>query len=280
MLCFTQCQVRPGAVLSRERMKEVTRDMLMTDAYLMEKNVDDSVATYYYESVLQKHHISRAKYDSSLVWYSKHSPLLNSIYDELLSEFETSTNLLDTAYMDSVSLYTARYQKPESDWTLRSRIRIMPSRRYRAWSIEMPSSNYAGGDTVELSVRTVPELRVGELLISRLFVQDSARYHVVILRDSLSHSLPGKHRFRFILPDSLPDGYSLSLQMMYINRALRKLSPLLLDSITLNKRMPPEPIVVESEEVSTDGATESYDSQSSDSIPDDMDESSIPLDSL
>lgn len=238
-LCFAQCQVRPSAVLDRERMKAVTRDMLLTDAYLMERNLSDSAAALYYESVLAKHNVPRAKYDSSLVWYGENSPILTSIYDELLSEFRASVALLDSAYVDSMSMFLVRYVAPTSEWVGNSRVIVHPAQKYVSWRVSLPSASYVNGDTIDLSFRLVPGLRAEEKLIGRLFVLDSMRYHVLTIVDSIGSLYSGNGRMQFVLPSALPAQKTLEFQLVYINRSSAARVPLLLDSITIGKRVPP-----------------------------------------
>lgn len=37
----------------------------------------------YYEFVLKKHHVDKAKFDSSMVWYTRHTEELNKLYDNI-----------------------------------------------------------------------------------------------------------------------------------------------------------------------------------------------------
>lgn len=225
-------------VLDRDKMKAVTRDMLLTDAYLLDKNVDDSVATLYYESVLAKHKISRAKYDSSLVWYGENAPVYMAIYQELLTEFQASTNLLDSAYVDSLEMDKIKYVHPQSDWTENSRILIYPHRKLASWRVNLRSGEYLPGDTVDLRVHLLPGLRDGEQLVSRLFVLDSALYRVATLTDTITSASPGKKFMRFVLPSFMPEMRALGVQLVYINRSSTRFTPLLMDSIVLGKRLP------------------------------------------
>ena len=45
----------------------------------------------YFAYVFEKHHVTEAEFDSSMVWYSRHSGELSAIYDNLKKRFETDS---------------------------------------------------------------------------------------------------------------------------------------------------------------------------------------------
>lgn len=93
-------------------MAEVTKDMLLTEAYLQQNYLPDSVSVLYYESILDKHGISRARYDSSLVWYSENSYRLADIYALIAEDLTERKNLVDTFLSDSLHRYRLRFERP------------------------------------------------------------------------------------------------------------------------------------------------------------------------
>ena len=44
--------------------------------------------TYYYAQVMEKHGITQAEFDSSLVWYTAHPSLFDKIYPKVLAELK------------------------------------------------------------------------------------------------------------------------------------------------------------------------------------------------
>ncbi len=234
VLLLIQCQVRPSNVLSRDRMRDLTRDLILTETYLDNNYLPDSIRALYYESVYQKHHITRADYDSSLVWYSKNSPILNSIYSELITEFQSQATALDSAIVDSTRLFRIRYQAPVSLWTNPSRL-LLPSDKklcILTQSLNVPTT----GDTLDLRLRLTPLDSLQELHFA-LFVKDSTDH--LIHRTRRSVPIGSTHYSQaFVLPDSLPPQATLLLQLLYLSRRDTPHPHTLIDSLTLTLREP------------------------------------------
>lgn len=85
LLAVTGC--RPRGILSSSEMRDVVYDLHRAEAILQVAgyNVghDEELAKYYYV-VLQKHGITQAQFDSSLVWYTDHPQRFNKIYPPVL----------------------------------------------------------------------------------------------------------------------------------------------------------------------------------------------------
>ena len=100
-------------------------------------------------AVLQKHGVSRSRYDSSLMWYAQHLKLLTRVYghvDERLKEEHEMWSLQVTETRDFVNSIAG---DSVDLWTLRDHL-ILDSHRYSDilfW--EIPSdSNFVDGDTL------------------------------------------------------------------------------------------------------------------------------------
>ncbi len=119
-VCMVGC--RPRGVLSSSQMRDVIYDLHKADAVL-------SVAGYAqggyaeeskecYRSVMEKHGITQAEFDSSLVWYTNHPSFFDKIYPKLEARVEA-----EAAY----------WEKKE----IRERERMMVSHGY--WRRELPN---------------------------------------------------------------------------------------------------------------------------------------------
>ena len=91
-------------------MRSVLYDIHRADAIMQVSNLtfghDEEVAKYY-QVVLEKHGISQAEFDSSLVWYTNHPQLFNKIYPKILTRCEEETNSWVTFEQELVSAETA-----------------------------------------------------------------------------------------------------------------------------------------------------------------------------
>ena len=68
-------------------MRSVLYDLHRAEAILQVEGLnyghDEEVAKYY-QVVLDKHHVTKAEFDSSLVWYTDHPQLFNKIYPKIM----------------------------------------------------------------------------------------------------------------------------------------------------------------------------------------------------
>ncbi len=237
------CQTKPGNVLSRKRMLAVTRDVLLTEAYVQGRYLPDSTVRLLYESVFDRHDVSREVYDSSLVWYAMNSERLTSIYQQIERELTEQRILLDTLYNDSVRESRIRYTEIEDLWGRREHRLLLPvtDPYYSKYNSTSQVDSIVGGDTIIWRMRFVPGLLDGERLLLTLSLMDSANnlYHRAV--DTL---LPPRRyaASRFALPDSLPRTWTLHYRLTYLRTdSVKRILPLLLDKISLTRLVPHKP---------------------------------------
>lgn len=84
---------RPHGVLSSKQMRSVLYDLHRTDAILQAAGYnyghDEDVAKYY-QAVMDKHGVTQAQFDSSLVWYTNNPQLFDKIYPRVVKELEAN----------------------------------------------------------------------------------------------------------------------------------------------------------------------------------------------
>ena len=88
-LFFILSGCRPRRILSSSEMREVLVDLHKTDAAMQISgiwNTDYEARDLYYAQVLEKHGVTQAQFDSSLVWYTAHPQFFNKIYPKVLKE--------------------------------------------------------------------------------------------------------------------------------------------------------------------------------------------------
>ena len=93
ILCFVLCTFlvgcRPRGILYSGQMRDVMIDLHKTDALLQVAGINagkEEVRAIYYAQVMEKHGITQAEFDSSLVWYTAHPKLFDKIYPKVLAE--------------------------------------------------------------------------------------------------------------------------------------------------------------------------------------------------
>ena len=84
-LCLIGC--RPKGILHSWEMRALLYDLHRTDALLQisgKQYESDEVRDLYYGAVLEKHGVTQAQFDSSLVWYTAHPQLFDKIYPKVV----------------------------------------------------------------------------------------------------------------------------------------------------------------------------------------------------
>lgn len=216
-LTLVQCQ-KPSYVLNKKEMTAVTKDMLLADAYLQQHYEPDSIAALYYESILDKHKISREQYDSSLVWYTENSYRLADIYDIVGAELNASKDLVDTLLSDSIQRYRTRFEGAQDQmhnlWSNSTRLYI-PSKQM-LWSYTQsitPEEPFNPLDTLLWKARIIGDKPDTLELSAQLLIvtQEGYRYKKIGSTPTLD-----KERWEasFVLPDSMPSNSRFTLLLV------------------------------------------------------------------
>ena len=99
MLLVVGC--RPKGILTSRQMRNVLYDLHRADAILqvagLNYNHDEELAKYY-QVVLDKNHVTKAQFDSSLVWYTDHPQIFNKIYPKVVKRCEQEINEMTEEY--------------------------------------------------------------------------------------------------------------------------------------------------------------------------------------
>ncbi len=92
LISVVSCTNRPKEVLSPSKMEDVIFDLYLVDGAFEQKNiVDAGVDTSLvkmYQGILDKHEISQANFDSSLVWYASQPKQFKRIYEDVILRLE------------------------------------------------------------------------------------------------------------------------------------------------------------------------------------------------
>ena len=105
LLCLTGC--RPKGILHSWEMRKVLVDLHKTDALLQINglyNASTEDKAIYYAQVLEKHGITQAEFDSSLVWYTAHPQLFDKIYPKVLAELKEEEDAFVALHADALHL--------------------------------------------------------------------------------------------------------------------------------------------------------------------------------
>ncbi len=139
-LQFSSC--RPHGVLSSRQMRLVMADLHKTDALLQVSGLQhghNDAEDIYYALVLEKHGITQAEFDSSLVWYTAHPQLFDKIYPRVMTQLAKEREAFDETHQSLAK--TAAL----SNTQIAPRITAEQARRYTdsiTWTIQHPRPVY------------------------------------------------------------------------------------------------------------------------------------------
>ena len=77
-------------------MRDVLYDLHRADAIIQVAGYNyahDQEVTAYYKNILDKHGITQAEFDSSLVWYTDNPQIFNKIYPKLIERLDAEYEL-------------------------------------------------------------------------------------------------------------------------------------------------------------------------------------------
>ena len=85
------CSKTPPGIISERKMKNLLKDIYRAEAYMENRTSSfesDSEKMVLKQSIFEKHGITQAMYDSSLVWYAKNLDVLNNVYQKVGKELQ------------------------------------------------------------------------------------------------------------------------------------------------------------------------------------------------
>lgn len=96
VVAFCSCGKRPGYVISERKMMEILYDIRLAQAVYSSNTqfYSDSLKDALVAGVLEKHDITQAELDTSLVWYADNMDQYRTINDSVASRLRTKSNLL------------------------------------------------------------------------------------------------------------------------------------------------------------------------------------------
>ena len=91
LLVVACCACRPRGVLSNREMRNVLYDLHRVDGALQVAGYNyshDQELAGYYKNVLDKHGVTQAEFDSSLVWFTDNPQIFNKIYPKVIERLD------------------------------------------------------------------------------------------------------------------------------------------------------------------------------------------------
>lgn len=93
LIGFVGC--RPNDVLSNRKMRDVLYDLHRADGAIQVAGYNyghNQELASYYQSVLEKHGVTQAQFDSSLVWFTDNPQIFNKIYPNVIARLQADVD--------------------------------------------------------------------------------------------------------------------------------------------------------------------------------------------
>ena len=83
-------------------------DLHKTDAMMQLGGIShgkEEARRIYYAQVLERHGVTQAEFDSSLVWYTAHPQLFDKIYPRVMKELKAQEDAFTEAHRDELAMF-------------------------------------------------------------------------------------------------------------------------------------------------------------------------------
>ena len=200
ILILSACDNRPEGILNQSKMTEVLIDLHKLDANLYEIGLQyghypDKVP--YYQNILKKHGITEAKFDSSLVWYTKNPKKFDKIYDNVIASLTEQENDVKRGkyhFVDSVELAKVK----DNIWNKKFQYTFSKDSTRTQLDFKISNSSFMYGDVYILH------------FIQRIAPEDSCKKQHIVLQINYNN---GKVDFATVEAhnDSLLRSYNIQL---------------------------------------------------------------------
>lgn len=144
----------PSGVLSQSDMEEVLYDYhLAQSAAELDRSDVDRARYLNVQSVFQKHGITEAEFDSSMVWYAAHSEILRNMYERIVLRLENEATQMGVGVSDT-EVYANLSQTGDTAniWSGQRILFLSNDRLHNLITITMPAdSTFRPGDDFKLS---------------------------------------------------------------------------------------------------------------------------------
>lgn len=207
----TSCSHRPEHVIESSKMTDILVDVHKAEGLLEVQSAvypTDADKQEIVTAVLAKHGVTRAEYDSSLVWYSTHLKDFIRVYDrvkEILQAEDDSLTALLNIYYPSVSGDTVDL------WQGKDYYLLDKQRLSSLWTWEMVAdSTFWSGDSLEwkFDVAYMPVGHYGVVALTLRYDKDSARTKTELV-DTAGNHLIGLRADSTLLLKSIVGSFNL-----------------------------------------------------------------------
>lgn len=197
LFCISSCKPSlPGGVLSKGKMTDILYDYHLALAMAhMDDNGDKGQSLAYREAVLRKHDVTSAEFDSSMVYYMRHTELLEDVYKDLTDRYNNEITAMGGSAKEGGEFANLSATGDTANvWNLAASMVFMPVKPFNSTSFDIKvDSTFHKGDRLMLDFDAQfiyqDGMRNGVAMLAVQFGNDSIAQRTIMIQSTQHYSV-------------------------------------------------------------------------------------------
>ena len=194
--CLLSCKPSlPSGILSGGMMEDILYDYHLSQAAVEMEEYSSKDAYAYRLAVLRKYGVSQAQFDSSMVYYTRHSELLKNVYENIFDRYNKEAVSLGAAATDLNKFGTQTEMGDTADIWMNGRAMVIPAVEpfnYATFAVDADTAFHKGDRfLLEFDTQFIMQdgTRNGVALLAIRFANDSVASQYMHIQNSRHYSL-------------------------------------------------------------------------------------------
>lgn len=186
----------PSGVLSKGKMTDILYDYHLALAMAhMDDNGDKGQSLAYREAVLKKHDVTSAEFDSSMVYYMRHTELLEDVYKDLTDRYNNEITAMGGSAKEGGEFANLSATGDTANvWNLATSMVFMPVKPFNSTSFDIKvDSTFHKGDRLMLDFDAQfiyqDGMRNGVAMLAVQFGNDSIAQRTIMIQSTQHYSV-------------------------------------------------------------------------------------------
>ena len=197
LFCISSCKPSlPSGVLSKGKMTDILYDYHLALAMAhMDDNGDKGQSLAYCEAVLRKHDVTSAEFDSSMVYYMRHTELLEDVYKDLTDRYNNEITAMGGSAKEGGEFANLSATGDTANvWNLAASMVFMPVKPFNSTSFDIKvDSTFHKGDRLMLDFDAQfiyqDGMRNGVAMLAVQFGNDSIAQRTIMIQSTQHYSV-------------------------------------------------------------------------------------------
>lgn len=195
--CVSSCTPSlPSGVLSKGKMTDILYDYHLALAMAhMDDSGDKGQSLAYREAVLRKHDVTSAEFDSSMVYYMRHTELLEDVYKDLTDRYNNEITAMGGSAKEGGEFANLSATGDTANvWNLATSMVFMPVKPFNSTSFDIKvDSTFHKGDRLMLDFDAQfiyqDGMRNGVAMLAVQFGNDSIAQRTIMIQSTQHYSV-------------------------------------------------------------------------------------------